>query len=566
MKSEIARSSNRPGAAVIGRPTRRRGPWIEAGVVLLLAVGGAAAGGELAVVSVEPAAHTLTASTTTAITVHFDQPLAPATVNASSFWAFGRWSGTVTGTYTFSDGDRTVTLTPSESLSAGETVMVILSHHLEAAGGAALRSAGYSYQFWTAVSQTTLTFSELGTLTTRTSQAVSTRAYGGIATDLNNDGYLDITTVNEDSADLRVFLNQADGTGLFNPFLQPTSPVNTQASPSEPADFNHDGFADICVANISTASVSILLGNGDGTYGPQQEITVGSSPRGIAVLDADGDGDVDIVNTNSGTSNMSILFNDGSGVFGLPNFFEGGGAGEWALAAADMNDDGIMDLVIGARSGQTIVINTGDGDGTFTIAGSAPAGGPVWMLVCGDLDGNGTEDVAAVNSSANNGAILRGDGAGNLFLAQTYATDPFSLATDIGDLDGDGDLDWMTSSFSGDWWLYANQGNGTFVFDQEFLAPAAASCSLLFDYDNDGDLDLGLIDELADVVILYTNNGIAGDVNGDCTVNVLDLIDLLLCFGLPAAPGCEPQDVNNDGAVNVLDLIDLLLNFGTSCP
>ncbi len=57
------------------------------------------------------------------------------------------------------------------------------------------------------------------------------------------------------------------------------------------------------------------------------------------------------------------------------------------------------------------------------------------------------------------------------------------------------------------------------------------------------------------------------DVNGDGTVNVLDLIDLLLCFGLPDTPPCDTgQDVNGDGTVNVLDLIDLLLAFGTVCP
>ncbi len=56
------------------------------------------------------------------------------------------------------------------------------------------------------------------------------------------------------------------------------------------------------------------------------------------------------------------------------------------------------------------------------------------------------------------------------------------------------------------------------------------------------------------------------DINGDGTTNVLDLIDLLLCFGLPALPGCEAEDVNGDGSVNVLDLIDLLLEFGNACP
>ncbi len=56
------------------------------------------------------------------------------------------------------------------------------------------------------------------------------------------------------------------------------------------------------------------------------------------------------------------------------------------------------------------------------------------------------------------------------------------------------------------------------------------------------------------------------DINGDGVTNVLDLIDLLLCFGQPAVPGCEAEDVNGDGTVNVLDLIDLLLAFGAACP
>ncbi len=56
------------------------------------------------------------------------------------------------------------------------------------------------------------------------------------------------------------------------------------------------------------------------------------------------------------------------------------------------------------------------------------------------------------------------------------------------------------------------------------------------------------------------------DINIDGVVNVLDLIDLLLCFGQPACPGCEAEDINFDGTVNVLDLIELLLAFGTACP
>jgi len=172
-----------------------------------------------------------------------------------------------------------------------------------------------------------------------------------------------------------------------------------------------------------------------------------------------------------------------------------------------MNEDGILDLVVGGRDTQRLYVYLGDGGGSFTLGDDESAGGSVWMLASGDVNGDGHEDLASANSFSNNGAILLGDGLGNLGAATTYSTDPFPLATDLGDLDGDGDLDWTTSSFSGNWFLFENGGSGGFTFHQEFIAPQAASCSLLMDIDNDGDLDLALVDELEDEIIILSNIG-----------------------------------------------------------
>ncbi|MGH2542386.1 MAG: FG-GAP-like repeat-containing protein, partial [Ardenticatenaceae bacterium] len=474
----------------------------------LLLNGRIAWAGGLSVVMAQPTPRSLGAPINAPIMVEFDRAIDRSTITPASFAAFGRWSGPVGGEYTFADGDRTVILTPDEIFSAGEHVMVVLSSQVEGTDGTSL-DAGYSFQFWVSSAGSDLGFETIDVLSTRTDPSQGTRSYGGVATDLDNDGWLDLSIVNEDSADVRVFLNRADGTGLFHDFIQPPFPVNDRASPSEASDFNGDGNADLAVVNIDTNSVSILLGQGDGTYGPQQEVTVGPAPRGIAVLDADADGDADIVNTNSeGAGSLSLLLNDGNGLFGSPAFFEGGGTGEWALGAADMNEDGILDLVVGAQSADSaILVVASNGDGTFTPLSTQEAGGSVWMLNAGDLNGDGHDDVATANSSSDSGSILLGDGNGNLAGPAVIPTDPFVLATDIGDIDGDDDLDWVTSSFSGDFVLFLNDGGANFTIWEQFPPSAAASCALMLDFDNDHDLDLALIDEIADEVTLVRNEG-----------------------------------------------------------
>jgi hypothetical protein len=81
------------------------------------------------------------------------------------------------------------------------------------------------------------------------------------------------------------------------------------------------------------------------------------------------------------------------------------------------------------------------------------------------------------------------------------------VASDLGDLDGDGDLDWILSSYgSSKWFVFRNNGSGVMTSAQSFPAPQAASCSVFLDFDNDHDLDLALVDEVADVVLLMRNN------------------------------------------------------------
>jgi hypothetical protein len=458
----------------------------------------------LAVASVQPAAQALGAAPDGGVTVRFDRPLDRASVTARSFHAFGRGSGPARGAFEFADGDRSVTLRPARAFAAGDLVTVVLGRSLRAQDGTAFRAGGYSFQFWTRSAPSALDFEALQVLTTRASPGERTRAYGGLATDLDGDGALDLTIVNEDSADLRVFRGRGDG--RFDEFLRPPARVGPRASPSETADFDLDGHADAAVANIDADTVSVLLGRGDGTFAPARTVSPGRVPRGLAVLDADGDGDVDLAVASVRSSNVALFLNDGAGGFGPPTPFEAGVEGEWGLAAADFTGDGRLDLAVGTQDRQVAVLRN-DGDGRFTALPRTDAGGQVWMVTAGDVNGDGLADVATANSTSNNGSVLLGDGQGGLRRAATYPVGPFALATDLADLDGDGDLDWVLSSYGGSWTVMANDGRGAFREAAVVPASQAASCALLLDFDGDRDLDLALVDEDADEVRLLRNRG-----------------------------------------------------------
>ena len=472
------------------------------GAFLLAAAAQAA---PLEVVSVSPQANGLSAIHTP-ISIGFDRAVDLATVDGSSFRVAGRWSGPVGGSFTLSGSGKTLTFRPDRTFFAGETVYVNLSTAIHAQDAGALETGGFAYSFNTATQPATRIFVEIDSFTNRTSPEVLTRIYGAAGADLNHDGFPDLTTVNEISADLRVFLNRADGTGLYeDEFLGPF-PIGVEASPNEPGDFDNDGDVDMAVAASMSSSAWITLGQGDGNYAAAQEVDVGNTPHGLAVLDVDGDADLDIVTANTDSNNLSLMLNNGHGVFGPATHFDSGADGEYGLAAGDMNEDGIADLVVGGRYSQDIRILLGTGSATFTPFSIRPAGGLVWMVAVGDVNGDGHLDVSSANDGSGNAAMLLGNGNGTLGPATTVSVGVGVVGTDLGDLDGDGDLDWVLSSFgSGLWKIFTNDGAGHFTLDQQIDAPSNASCSVLIDIDRDRDLDMVLIDEVADLVLLEQN-------------------------------------------------------------
>src|SRR5262245_46511143 len=256
-----------PAAPTRGRPRRvaarpfaaRRGtdmshrplpPRLAAAAVLLATSAAIAAQPDVS--STNPVRHTMAPANTT-VSVTFDEPILHSSVTPSSFRVFGRASGTVVGgSFAFSNSDKTVTLTlpPGRTFSAGERVRVNLSHDVRAADSTPLRSAGYAFEFLIQTAPASMVFDQIDVMSNRSGGpgGPQTRIYGALGTDLNSDGWIDLTTVNEVSGDLRVFMNLGDASGLYKkPFLTP-QPIGLESSPHEPGDFDNDGKTDVAVS------------------------------------------------------------------------------------------------------------------------------------------------------------------------------------------------------------------------------------------------------------------------------------------------------------------------------
>ncbi len=479
--------------------------------VFVAALGGAlapVATAQLAVVSVEPGINASHVAAGGDIVIHFDRPVAQSALPPATdhLKVFGKSTGPAAGTWTMDTTGLSAHFAPAQPFAAGEIVQVDLSHDLLAADGTALREAGFHFEYRVRTRPNSLEFTELATMTVRSQPNQGVRVYGGQASDLDDDGWVDLAIVNQDASDIRVFLNQADGTGTFDPFLTPTAGTGDTPSPNESCDMNGDGLMDIVTGDKFGDTVSVLLGRGDGTFDPSVQYSMGDLPRGLAVFDMDGDGDTDVACANANSSSLAIRMNNGDGTLGPVTTMDGGGNFEWGLASGDMNNDGIIDMVVGAQGSQRLIVWLGNGDGTFTQGGVLNNVNRVWMVVLGDVNGDGNLDVSTGNGANASGTIALGDGAGNLTLHQLLPTGGLVVATDLGDLDGDGDLDWVLSAFSGGaWGVFENDGTGTFTHVYDFPATDNPACALLFDFDRDQDLDIALLDEIADEVVLLEN-------------------------------------------------------------
>ena len=222
----------------------------------------------------------------------------------------------------------------------------------------------------------------------------------------NAGGFLDLAVVNQAGNTVSILLGEADGT-----FAAKTDyPVDVMPTAIASADFNGDGVLDLAVANHGNSSgtggntVSVLLGNGDGTFKSKTDFATGNGPAGIATADFNVDGKQDLAVTNQTDNTVSILLGIGDGTFTAHTDYAAG-SGPVGIVAATFTGGGFPDLAIADQTGNDLSVLIGNGDGTFTSPVSLPTGNAPVAVVEGDLTGSGALDVVDANESSNSVSV-----------------------------------------------------------------------------------------------------------------------------------------------------------------
>jgi hypothetical protein len=413
-----------------------------------------------------------------------------------------------------------------------------------------------------------------------------------LSSDIASSGTASVTVANPSSSAVSntIFLTITNPT-VSTSLMPPNWVGSYSAIAMVVADFNGDGKLDS--AGITAGILSVILGNGDGTF--QGPVTYTTSEGGgnvaLVVGDFNGDGKVDIALllggggcTANSQGNVAIFLGNGDGTFQQPLLSPTNYA-PISFVAADLNGDGKLDIAVtgyancsgGGTGTAAVAVLLGNGDGTFQpYVELPPAYGPIGgLLVAGDFNGDGFLDLFAQSATTPTALTLLGNGDGTFQSPQPASIGYQPVAFATADINGDGKLDLIAPNLCGNVSgcdnsqnvpssvsVLLGNGNGTFQQNVEYTVGIFPIGVGIGDFNGDGKLDLAV--------------GTQCGSDPRCEDMGIDGLSVLVGNGdgtfqpqiMPAIPGqlgaidsMTVGDFNNDGLLDLLAARDVSVNL-----
>lgn len=277
-------------------------------------------------------------------------------------------------------------------------------------------------------------------------------------------------------------------------YLFASYPVGKNPTSVSTADFNQDGITDLITTNIGNNTLSILFGNGDGTFKEARSLVACREPRAVALNDYNRDGHMDLAVACAGSDQIAVYFGLESGAFG--------GGERYAvrktpvsITSADFNGDQKADLAVALRNDK-IKILLGNGDGSFLDGPLYEHGDTPTSIAAADLNGDGKIDLATSNGGPMSSAvsIWLGNGDGTFRQGEDYRTGKRPLGVSFADFNNDRTLDLLVINGEMDTFTtFLGNGNGTFQKGKESGADAGPNYGLVRDFNGDHIPDVAVV-------------------------------------------------------------------------
>jgi hypothetical protein len=324
--------------------------------------------------------------------------------------------------------------------------------------------------------------------------------------DLNGDAHLDVATASLTSNSVSVMLG--DGTGSFG--SKRDFPISGFGLSVAVGDLNRDGHPDLVAGNGNgVSSVSVLLGDGTGSYATRTDFATGANPTAVAVGDLNRDGRLDVVTADQGSTTVSVLLGDGTGRLEAPTAY-GTGCGPDAVVVSDLNGDTFPDVAVANGCGDSVSVLLGDGTGHLGARTDVGAGDFPRGLAVSDLNGDTFPDLAVAVYNDRIVGVLLGDGTGHFGPITGYRSGthlgPRSVA--IADVNGDTFPDFVAaheqdSAVS----VLLGNGTGTFGTKTQFAVSLVPYSVAVGDLNGDARPDVVTANAMTSTMSVLLNTG-----------------------------------------------------------